>query len=256
MKLIKNFFSSLKLLGIVMRIKERLILLNEPKSTIHKRIIFYRQLIKPGDVVFDVGANLGNRTEVFLKIGAKVLCVEPNNRLVQKLINKFGFKIIVEQAGVGSKPEILNLNIGTSSTISSFSEDFISKAGKDRFSEFSWNDKILCRIITLDKLIDNYGKPNFIKIDVEGYEIEALKGLSTPIDCISIEYNVPDFIDQLSQCIKQFYSLNQNCKFNYSIADSMIFELSENIDYESFLILINSKKFIESSWGDVYAFNN
>lgn len=256
MKLLKNIFSNLRLLGIVMRIKERVILLNEPKSIVHKRLIFYSQIIKPGDIVFDIGANLGNRTEVFLKIGAKVLCVEPNIRLVKKLINKFGFKIIVEQAGVGAKPELLNLNVGTSSTISSFSEHFISIAGKDRFSEFSWNDKILCRIITLDKLIEKYGKPSFIKIDIEGYEIEALKGLSTSIDCISIEYNVPDFIDQLNKCVKQFHYLNENCTFNYSIADSMIFELNENMNYESFLKFINSKKFIDSSWGDVYAFKN
>lgn len=254
MKLLKIVFAKLGLLGLVMRIKERLFLEKEPIDILNKRITFYSQFIKPNDIVFDIGANLGNRTEVFLKIGAKVLCVEPNNRLVKRLRNKFGFKIIVEESGVGSKPAILNLNIATSSTISSFSEDFISVASKDRFSEYFWNDKILCRIITLDMLINKYGKPNFIKIDIEGFEVEALKGLSSPIDSISIEYNVPDFFEQLVQCIKILNSLNENYTFNYSIADTMVFELNENLNYETFIKFINSKQFIESSWGDVYVF--
>src|SRR5206468_10147566 len=41
---------------------------------------FYREFIPPGSVCFDVGANAGNRTKVFVRLAAKVVAVEPQER--------------------------------------------------------------------------------------------------------------------------------------------------------------------------------
>jgi hypothetical protein len=41
---------------------------------------FYRRFIRPGDLVFDVGANVGKRSAVFLDLGATVVAIEPNPR--------------------------------------------------------------------------------------------------------------------------------------------------------------------------------
>src|SRR5262245_48030625 len=41
------------------------------------RAKFYPQWVKPGDLVFDIGANIGNRTRVFASMGARVIAVEP-----------------------------------------------------------------------------------------------------------------------------------------------------------------------------------
>src|SRR5262245_21821949 len=38
---------------------------------------FYSQVLKPGELCFDIGANVGNRLKVFRKIGARVVAVEP-----------------------------------------------------------------------------------------------------------------------------------------------------------------------------------
>ncbi len=46
---------------------------------------FYSQFIRPGDLVFDIGANRGDRTEVFVQMGARVVAAEPQPWLAAPL---------------------------------------------------------------------------------------------------------------------------------------------------------------------------
>src|SRR5690349_7677956 len=39
---------------------------------------FYAQLIRPGNLVFDVGANYGEYSQMFMRLGARVIAMEPN----------------------------------------------------------------------------------------------------------------------------------------------------------------------------------
>jgi FkbM family methyltransferase len=250
LKVLSKFFG---IQEFIMRIKEFLILENESLEKIKIREKFYKQFVKEEDIVFDVGANLGNRTEIFLRLGAKVIAVEPNPKLVRKLVNKYSNRIIVENCGLGSHHGIEILNVGSTHTISSFSKEHISKMQLGRFNEFNWSRKILCPIRTLDYLILNYGSPAFVKVDVEGFEAEVLKGLSQKVKCLSIEYNVPDNLDLVIQCLNELKRVNSNYHFNFSVADSMEFFLDEWLDYINFIDLVNSNVFIDSSWGDVYA---
>jgi len=53
---------------------------------------FYRRLLKgfrKGDLVFDVGANHGRKTDVFLRLGARVIAIEPDEVNQQILEQKF-----------------------------------------------------------------------------------------------------------------------------------------------------------------------
>ena len=59
---------------------------------------FYRAIIKPGDLVFDIGANVGFKTEAFVACGARVICVEPNPKCLPILLHEFGSVAEVEQA--------------------------------------------------------------------------------------------------------------------------------------------------------------
>ena len=67
---------------------------------------FYRQFIREGDLCFDVGANIGNRTEVFLKLGASVVAIEPQADCMKGLQRKFGrnANVTLLQKGLGEKP--------------------------------------------------------------------------------------------------------------------------------------------------------
>src|ERR1700744_427063 len=57
-----------------------------------KEISFYRSLLqglRPGNIVFDVGANVGIKTDIFLRLGAKVVAVEPDECNQSMLRSKF-----------------------------------------------------------------------------------------------------------------------------------------------------------------------
>ena len=74
----------------------------------------------------------------------------------------------------------------------------------------------MSKIITMDSLIAQFGAPAFTKIDVEGFELEVLKGLTKPVKYLSIEYTVPEQVDKLKAILLYLHGLDNKVKFNYS----------------------------------------
>src|SRR5882762_1605870 len=140
------------------------------KAEIHKRQLFYQKFVNSGDLCFDVGANFGNRITPLLKIGARVLAVEPQEICYRYLNFKFGKKITLITKGLDEKVGKKKFHLSDSSTISSFSEEWISAVKNDRFKDNHWNNSVEVEMTTLDELVRVNGIPTFIKIDVEGYE--------------------------------------------------------------------------------------
>ena len=66
--------------------------------------------------------------------------------------------------------------------------------------------KVDVEVTTLDTLIDQFGMPSFCKIDVEGFEIEALKGLSAMPKMLTLEYHV-DELDELNACLDRLLAI-------------------------------------------------
>ncbi|MDC1068935.1 hypothetical protein OAQ99_07230 [Candidatus Kapabacteria bacterium] len=85
---------------------------------------FYSNIIQENDLVFDIGANLGNRTKVYLGLGARVISVEPNPVLAKKLIKKFPKTNVVEKA-IGPNRDEVKLFINDSNVLSTTSEEWI-----------------------------------------------------------------------------------------------------------------------------------
>lgn len=216
------------------------------------RFDFYSKIIQPNDLVFDIGANIGNRVEIFLALGAKVIAVEPQKECCKILKNKFGDKIKIVQKGLGAKAGVMQLSISNSHTISSFSNEFIAKMGAGRFKKANWNKKVDVEIVTLDNLIACYGKPKFIKIDVEGFEYEVLTGLSDKIEYISFEYTTPEMLNNANLCFQRIKEIAPDSEFNWSIAESMKF-VDNWINSEQMENLLASKKFIDTGFGDIYS---
>jgi hypothetical protein len=143
--------------------------------------------------------------------------------------------------------------IASESTMSSLSETFIKNTdATGRFKECTWSDKISIKLTTLSNLISQYGVPTFCKIDVEGFEVEVLKGLDVPIPMLSFEYCVPEMRQNLIDCLSELKRIDSLGVFNYCIGEKMSFILSEWMPYNDFLKLINSQEFLQSSFGDIY----
>ncbi len=217
---------------------------------------FYSSFISENDWVFDVGANYGNRTKAFLELKANVVAVEPQESCYKFLKLMFGKKIHLVTKGLGSKEETRKFFIADSSTVSTFSEDFI-KAVKEsnRFGDNDWNKTTEVEMTTLDNLIQKYGVPAFIKIDVEGFENEVLSGLSKKIKALSFEYCVPEQLEQALNCLKKLAVSNPEMKYNFSVGESLNLELKDWLDVNEIIKLVNSQKFVQTAFGDIYGKN-
>ena len=103
-------------------------------------------------------------------------------------------------------------------------------------------------VITIDKLIEEKGIHVFIKIDVEGFELEVLKGLFVPIKMISFEYAVPEQTNHAIACIKRLCSINPEIKSNYSVSDSMIYSMEKWLIADEMIRYLSSDIFIETGF--------
>ncbi|TCJ17463.1 FkbM family methyltransferase [Flaviaesturariibacter flavus] len=215
------------------------------------RVAFYQKLILPGDTVFDIGANVGNRVDAFLACGARVVAVEPQPSCVAVLRQKFADRITIENIGLAGAPGELEMHLSTDSTVSTFSTEFIENT-KERFKYSRWTDTIKVPISTLDALVAKHGVPGFCKIDVEGFEPEVLKGLHQPLPVVSLEYCVPEVAEGLRTCVNLLHELAPTGSFNYCIGERMQWALPQWMSYEEFVLHIRTEAFTSTSFGDIY----
>jgi len=224
-----------------------------PRYLPHKRemLEFYSQFIKKGDLCFDVGANVGRFTKIFLELGARVVCVEPQEACLQQLYRLFGDnkKVIIVGKALGELEGEGELMMSEEApTISTMSSKWKNEG---RFSkDHKWTKTQKVPITTLDALILSYGLPKFCKIDVEGFEEPVLKGLTKPMPVISFEFT-REFFDDAKKCINHLLSIGQ-VKFNCSLGESMKFLFQKWVTPDELYEKIDQLE-DERLWGDIYA---
>jgi FkbM family methyltransferase len=185
-------------------------------------VAFYSQFVPAGETCFDIGANVGNRVKVFLKLGAKVVAVEPQRECIRILELIFtgrpNFSLVPKAMGAAEgEAEIVIADV---STVSSMSQEWIEKVqSTKKFGDVQWTRKQTVPVTTLDKLIDQFGIPAFIKIDVEGYEYQVIQGLTRPVRSLSLEFT-PEFLDSTLRCIEHLAKLGE-IRLNYALGESM-----------------------------------
>jgi FkbM family methyltransferase len=125
------------------------------------------------NLIFDIGANVGKTVAQFITVANKVVCFEPNPMLVNNLKSRFANdSVIVDERGVSNKNGTQTFKISNADTISTLSEDWVTNS---RFTgSYNWDNHIQIETVTLDSIIEQYGTPDYIKIDVEGHEYELL----------------------------------------------------------------------------------
>jgi len=183
---------------------------------------FYAQFVSPGDLVFDLGAHAGNRTRAFAAMGCRTVAVEPQPDFARllRLIFARSPKVDVIEAAVGSEPGRTPLFVSerfpTVTTIAAPWHD--ARAREPDFAGVRWDHQIDVQATTLDRLIEQFGMPAFVKIDVEGSEPAVLAGLSRPVRALSFEY-LPRALDYAGACATRLSALGPY-RFSWSAGES------------------------------------
>ena len=214
---------------------------------------FYSNFISRGALCFDVGANIGNRVKCFLELQATVVAIEPQAECVKTLEAVYGgnrnLKIVPKALGeFEGEAEMLLSNVNTISSLSPKWIESVKKSG--RFSRYRWDKKQMVAITTLDKIIEQYGIPAFIKIDVEGFEHQVIKGLSRAVQTLSFEY-VPEFIEPAFMCIDHLQRLG-DIRLNYTVGEVMRLALESWVMPQEMVRILSGFKDDTSLFGDVY----
>ena len=173
----------------------------------------YSEFIRSGDLVFDIGAHLGDRSAAFAALGSQVVALEPQPRLLRWLrwLTRHQSGILCLPMAVGRAPGTAELALSfrtpaVASLDSHWREQL--RATTTGFRHVRWEGVITVAVTTLDELIRQYGRPSFCKIDVEGYEAEVLAGLSQPLPALSFEF-VNGSLDRASSCLAELERLGR-----------------------------------------------
>lgn len=220
---------------------------------------FYAQFV-PQDrpwTAFDIGAHRGDKTAEFLAHGAeRVLAVEPQSSVFRILSSRYETdnRVIPLQYGVGnsydvSRSPMLMWESG-SDTLSTFS--FERTMGRFESYGFRSGDKPV-KMVTLDYLFREFFEPDYIKIDVEGYEIRVIGGLNRYelINAISFEFdNDYEDVERCTELVST-YGLYE---YNFTIGDVWNFALPEWVSRKSLLHNILSEYVRRDLlYGNIYA---
>jgi FkbM family methyltransferase len=214
----------------------------------------YRQFVRPGDLVFDIGAHVGDRVAAFRRLGARVVAVEPQPALAKILRLFYGRdpKITIEQAAVGRQPGTIELNLNIDNpTVATASTDFVTAAAHaPGWHGQAWQKRVRVPLTTIDTLIARHGAPAFVKIDVEGFEAEALAGLSQPAQAMSFEFTLIQREIALA-CVERCTALGYS-QFNAAMGESQTLLHGDWIDANAITRWLTELP-PEANSGDVYA---
>ena len=214
----------------------------------------YARFVKPGGLAFDIGSHVGDRIGAFRRLGARVVALEPQPDCAAAIRQVYAgdAALTVVEAACGPQPGSLTLHINSANpTVTTASPDFVKAAdGAAGWEGQVWDRAIEVPVTTLDALIDAHGMPDFVKIDVEGFEADVLAGLTRPVRALSFEFTTIQR-DVACKCIALLAALRPY-RFNLALGESQQFAFEEPVsagDMAAHILALPH----EANSGDVYA---
>jgi FkbM family methyltransferase len=213
-----------------------------------REIEFYERLFKyldrPVQIIFDVGANWGSKTNVFSKLAYKVVSFEPAINCFRFLEKRFrNSNVVVLNLALGNcESENEFYSVADNEGYSSLSPKHIEVTLKQRgvSSAFKIN-KTKVKVKEIEYFINQFGVPDYIKIDVEGFELEVIKGLKTLVPIISFEANLPQFTQESVQCIEYLMRLSKN-RYRFNFINSNFFINQDFIEAKEAIQFVTTTK--------------
>jgi len=202
--------------------------------------------------IYDIGANAGKFAEAALQKypDAHVVMVEPNEHLVKLLITKFQNKAVTIIERVVSKTSDIEVDfyLSNADTISTASTEWITNS---RFTgKYNWN-RTIKKTITIDKILEKFPSPQIIKIDVEGYEFEAIQGLTKKQNKICFEW-----AEEQEHNVRSVVEYLENlgyAEFGFINGDDHLVEPTMWMTRQECLNQMNMKPQRKEKWGMIWA---
>lgn len=232
-------------------LRSLLIYLGRPGRAAAERRL-YAQFLSAGDLAFDIGAHVGNRSRSLEALGARVVAVEPQPRFAAWLEWLFRGRpqVTVHRCALSGRAGQARLAVSRRHpTLATLDPNWRSQvATLPGFAHVRWESDLEVPVETLDRLIARYGKPAFCKIDVEGHEAEVLSGLSTPLPALSFEYT-PGVPAPALDCVARLEALGS---YRYAVSTGESLKLGAWCDASELRDWLRARRASERS-GDIYA---
>lgn len=214
----------------------------------------YSRFVRPGDLAFDVGAHVGNRTRALARLGCHVVAVEPHPdcaRLLRIVFARSARVTVLEAAMAGAcgrKSLAVSEGAPTLSSIAHGWREMVER--EPGFNRVHWSRSVEVDVTTIDRLIMQFGVPALIKIDVEGSEPQVLDGLSQAVPVLSFEY-LPGFLELVERSTARLNALGRYL-FNWSPGESYRLVEQKWLSASDLMKTLRTKR-AQSASGDVYA---
>ncbi|MFO1116161.1 MAG: FkbM family methyltransferase [Beijerinckiaceae bacterium] len=214
----------------------------------------YAQFLRPGALAFDIGAHVGDRIGAFRRLGARVVALEPQPLCARAIrsIYEGDADVTLVEAACGARETTITLRVNSRNpTVSTASSGFIAAAhGAAGWEGQSWDMQVEARCTTLDTLIAAHGVPDFAKIDVEGFEAEALAGLTRALPALSFEFTTIQR-DIAYRCLERL-ATRGGYRFNIALGESQRLSLDAWIGADEMAAHVAGLPHAANS-GDIYA---
>jgi FkbM family methyltransferase len=208
-----------------------------------KDMLFTLHFLRPEDLFVDVGSNSGSYTVLAGGVvGTKVIAFEPFPDTFHRLkrncdLNQINHLVELFNVGVGSESGKMYLSTNLDTM------NHVVKSGQ--------SENILeVEVFTLDNVIGE-SRPALIKIDVEGFEYEVLKGASSLLNQVSLiaiilelngsgeRYGISD------KACEELLLANSFSPFRYLPSSRTLIPMSPNDHVEGNVLFIRDSKFAE-----------
>jgi FkbM family methyltransferase len=200
---------------------------------------------------FDIGSNIGKWAIANISQCDKILSIEASPTTFKSLTDncKHDKIILLNYAVCNNGGKDIAFYEADASTISTINKEWLVNE-TSRFYNYPYKE-ITCKTITIDSLIEQYGTPDLIKIDVEGGEYECVSSLTTKVKLLCFEW-ASETNEITLKCIDYLFNLGYT-KFFVQNGDDYVFR--PHNDYYQDIITTKNKLMTtlpKHDWGMIW----